>query len=72
MSLIPSVKDVTAIQFEVVTEGDLAAVIDTATGHAVCGAQPSVLAEIDCRKLNTAAASGPKALARALGAIDPE
>jgi hypothetical protein len=70
--MIPTVKDVTAIQFEVVTEGELASVIDTTTGHPVCVAQPSMLAEIDCAELNAAAASGPKALARALGAIDPE
>jgi hypothetical protein len=70
MTAIRSVKSVTATTFEIVPEGELSTVIDATTGRPVAAPQFRALAELECADLNAAAASGPKALARALGAIE--
>lgn len=68
--MIRSVKDPMGSQFEVITAGLEACVIDTRSGREVYVGPPS-LAAYEADNLNAAVAMGPMALTRALGALAP-
>ena len=48
------------------------AVVDTTTGHTMTEPRPEHVARRIARDLNQAAAYGPKAIMRALGAVDDD
>jgi hypothetical protein len=57
--------------FDVASSGDQAVVIDLTSGRPVTHALAPAQAEFERDELNIAAGRGTKALARALGAIEP-
>jgi len=57
-------------RFSTLSALDGTEVIDNHTGHPVARLDSPTFAELECDTLNAAAVAGPKALARALGAIE--